>query len=359
MAAGLFTSGFSHSLESCLKHPNGTPFRYWSSKTGHQHSSPQPEIKPPGKLKAFIVRKYVHYLTQFDTTFERHYPKIYQVYRLFKDGIRDFFNDTTTYYSVATDIWSGKPLDSFSRRQLEIYRQMPSDMLRSAPVVLAIPLPFVPYILCPIAYMFPRHLLCRHFWTPQQRLDFALHDLRNHRLPQYLKILAYMEAHSASIRDTGRRKVFADILFKISNNIHPEVDAILDVRELFSNYPFGMEHLLRRHKIHLWHLCRGIGFSTRPSRLQQDLTLQHHIDLAIHHEGVNSLSLPELQQACFSRGLNAIDVDEQDLRHYLSMWTRIASSIDESSLSLLLHSPVLLSTTWPSNAKYLTIEPQP
>jgi len=53
----------------------------------HSPNSPQPEVKPPGSLRAYIVRKYVDYITRFDATFERSYPKIYKVYRLFKDGI--------------------------------------------------------------------------------------------------------------------------------------------------------------------------------------------------------------------------------------------------------------------------------
>ena len=65
------------------------------------------------------------------------------------------------------------------------------------------------------SYMYPRHLLCRHFWTPEQRLDFALHDLHRHRLPHYGKIIAYLRAHSSSIRDRGRRKVFAELLSQV------------------------------------------------------------------------------------------------------------------------------------------------
>lgn len=55
-------------------------------------SSPQPEIEPPGKIKAFIVKKYVNYLEKFDVTFGQKYPKVYKIYRLFKDGIAVFFN---------------------------------------------------------------------------------------------------------------------------------------------------------------------------------------------------------------------------------------------------------------------------
>lgn len=49
-----------------------------------------------------------------------------------------------------------------------------------------------------------------------------------------------------------------------------------------------------------YHLCRGLGVSTRQSRLHQDLALFHHIDLAICREGVDSLSIPELQQVFLS-----------------------------------------------------------
>ena len=45
-----------------------------------------------------------------------------------------------------------------------------------------------------------------------------------------------------------------------------------------------------------YHLCRGLGVSTRQSRLHQDLALFHHVDLAICREGVESLSLAEMQQ---------------------------------------------------------------
>ena len=44
-------------------------------------------------------------------------------------------------------------------------------------------------------------------------------------------------------------------VWQISNSIQPEVDAILDVQDLFAKYPFGFYHLQRRHKIHLVRVC--------------------------------------------------------------------------------------------------------
>jgi len=54
--------------------------------SSHSPKPPHPEVKPPSTLRAYVVRKYVEYITRFDATFERSYPKIYKVYRLFKDG---------------------------------------------------------------------------------------------------------------------------------------------------------------------------------------------------------------------------------------------------------------------------------
>jgi len=39
-------------------------------------------------------------------------------------GVHEFFIDTKMYYGVATDVWSGKPLTSFTRKELETYKQV-------------------------------------------------------------------------------------------------------------------------------------------------------------------------------------------------------------------------------------------
>lgn len=65
-------------------------------------SSPQPDIEPPGKLKAFIVKKYVNYLETFDATFGQKYPKVYKIYRLFKDGNTVYFNILTIILLISS-----------------------------------------------------------------------------------------------------------------------------------------------------------------------------------------------------------------------------------------------------------------
>ena len=67
--------------------------------------SARPEVKPPGTLRAFIVRKYVDYITRFDATFERSYPKIYKVYKLFKDGNLQHFSMFLDHLSIIKQWW--------------------------------------------------------------------------------------------------------------------------------------------------------------------------------------------------------------------------------------------------------------
>jgi LETM1-like protein len=68
--------------------------------------------------------------------------------------------------------------DGLTRHELELHFQMPRDMIRVAPVLVLSALPFANYVVFPMAYIFPRKLLCRHFWSLQQRADFAAIDLR-------------------------------------------------------------------------------------------------------------------------------------------------------------------------------------
>lgn len=39
-------------------------------------------------------------------------------------GIKDFIKDFRIYYNVSVDVWADKSLSSFTRRELEIYRQV-------------------------------------------------------------------------------------------------------------------------------------------------------------------------------------------------------------------------------------------
>ena len=95
---------------------------------------------------------------------------------------------------------------------------------------------------------------------------------------------------------------------------------------------------------------RNLGHSIQGSilwiprfRLQQHANLVHQIDLAIIREGgPNLLSLEELRRACHLRGLNVKDQDQAVMLKYLTEWLTVTSKLDYTSMSMLLHLPILL-----------------
>ena len=74
------------------------------------------------------------------------------------------------------------------------------------------------------------------------------------------------------------------------------------------------------------------------------------MDLAIIREGgVEKMTQDEIRWACFFRGLNPINMRNEDIAQWLNSWLRISRCIDKNSYSLLLHCPVLTAYNQPSN----------
>lgn len=72
------------------------------------------------------------------------------------------------------------------RRELELYHQLPKDMMKVAPVLIFSAFPFAFYILLPLIYALPKQLLTSHFWTPEQKSKFEteyMHDRLVHNKP--------------------------------------------------------------------------------------------------------------------------------------------------------------------------------
>ncbi|KAK2141191.1 hypothetical protein LSH36_1143g00033 [Paralvinella palmiformis] len=312
------------------KQKNQLPILYSRCFSIGNNSEKGEHLKPPGGLKTYIVKKYVSYIERCQVKAKEDYPKFYKIYRLFKDaiisrmkvtdrlhvigissGIVDFFNDTKLYSVIATRIWAGQDLTS---------------------------------------YVFPRQLLCHHFWTEAQKEKFGIHYLRE-RLRYYPHIVEMMERQSVYIQDVTQRRLLQEIMFKLEHGRHPTVEELLEVKPLFINEPFGLSSM---SKIHRWYLARSLSFSTLyQSRFKNDAILLHNIDLALIREGLNMLSMEQLKSSCFYRGFNAEGQTEAELKTFLKQWLQLSQELDEKSLSLLLHAPVLLSYNKPSNRKYL------
>lgn len=65
------------------------------------------------------------------------------------------------------------------------------------------------------SYMFPRQMLCRHFWTDEQKSTFGLYYLKP-RLQHYPKMQSFLYKESFNITDVRMREKFQKLLSKVS-----------------------------------------------------------------------------------------------------------------------------------------------
>ncbi|XP_059471892.1 LETM1 domain-containing protein 1 [Neocloeon triangulifer] len=312
------------------------------------------EAQPPNKdaierkMRRYTISRYVYYVRRFEHTLEKNFPSAMHVYRVFVVGIKDFYEDLKEFLSIARWI-SKRGTDGLSRRELELHFQMPKDMIRVAPVLLISALPFANYVIFPLAYIFPRHLLSRHFWSLQQRVDFAAIALRK-RLYNQRPVLRCLQTRLDDLDEGDLRNRWAHIVGLLGSGSHPNLQQIENVRDLFAEIqPFGLAGLWANHKNALVRL-HGMHMGwRRRKRLRDRAKILREMDFMMAQEGVTVMSNDELRNACFLRGLNPVNVKTEDLVLWLHKWTLVSGNVDDDHLSLILHLPILIGYNQPSN----------
>ena len=98
-------------------------------------------------------------------------------------------------------------------------------------------------------YCLPKQLLSTHFWSLQQRHDFALQDHKKcvqHFRPTFRCMQARV---TSSESDEDQQDRLSKILSKLASGVHPTVKEILDIKILFLREPFHLNCLYPRHKV--------------------------------------------------------------------------------------------------------------
>ncbi|XP_063910700.1 LETM1 domain-containing protein 1 isoform X2 [Zophobas morio] len=303
------------------------------------------------KIRFYIVHRYVEYLKNYDQILEKNFPSAMQVYRMFSMGIKDFAVDLKEYFKIVR-LFNSPEKDKFrklTRKEIELYHQMPKDMFKVAPLLLLSALPLVPYVVFPIAYFFPRVFLSRHFWTLQQKSEYSIFYLRT-RLLNNRSLFRCVQAELDGLKGHGLYKDWAVILGMIGSGVQPKAEQILKCKDLFMCQPYHLFYLKGKHvkyllKIHNLHL----GWFRR-ARLVERAVILKEMDRAIIREGgVHNMPIEALRNACLIRGLNPANMRNEDMVNWLNSWIKISNVVDKENLSLLLHCPILLAYNEPSN----------
>ncbi|XP_044752239.1 LETM1 domain-containing protein 1 [Coccinella septempunctata] len=337
----LRTLSFTNSSRSqFLLRRNGYPLaKYLHDKTHEK------------KIKFYVVDRYILYLKDYEKHIEKRFPNAVGLYRSFKEGTKNFIRDVKLYYSIVRAInKKQKILRDFTRKEIELYDQLPRDMLKLTPILIFSALPFTNYVIFPLIYFFPKQLLSQHFWTIQQRVDFSrsfLHERLLHNKP----IFRHLQEQLSRLKGHELYEPWRDVLGKLGSGVQPEVDQILQCQELFVNEPYNLSYLRGIHIKHLLHLHNmNTFFWFRRSRLSDKALILKEMDLAILREGgVHNLTIEALRMSCYIRGLNPTNMKNEDMINWLNKWIKVSKTIDYDSASLLLHCPILLGYNESSN----------
>lgn len=100
------------------------------------------------------------------------------------------------------------------------------------------------------SYMFPRQVLCTHFWTNEQRQKFSAQIL-GHRLRYNLPVFRYMQSKAEQLKSDEEplAEPLRTMLGKLGSGLHPTTDEILALNDLFTKAPFGLDSLPYAHLV--------------------------------------------------------------------------------------------------------------
>lgn len=300
-------------------------------------------------IKKYWFDRYINYIKNYEQVLAKKFPRTMHVYRVFSIGTKDLFKDVKQYMLIATKLASSDT-DSLTFQQLRLSYTVPKDLIKLCPVLLISAIPFTNYIIFPLAYYFPKRLLTTHYWTLQQRLDFMLLDHKK-RLKHNRPLFRCMQAELHCITNQTLKMKWNDVMACLGSGTHPHVEDIIACSELFAGYPYSLNSLKRKHikellgihDISSWTLFKKLKL------LERGLLIKR-MDQAIQREGGSKI-MPndEIRWALSFRGVSPANMSIESMRNWLDQWFIISNAVNEDSISLLLHSPILLAYNHPTN----------
>lgn len=96
--------------------------------------------------------------------------------------------------------------------------------------------------------MYPRKLLTHQFWTPQQRSEFFVLELQD-RLANNRRILRLLQAKSSQIKNDPNYPTWKHIIAQLGSGMHPTVDEIIKVKDIFAEMPYKTASLSYTHVV--------------------------------------------------------------------------------------------------------------
>ncbi|XP_009585144.1 PREDICTED: LETM1 domain-containing protein 1, partial [Fulmarus glacialis] len=178
-------------------------------------------------------------------------------------------------------------------------------------------------------YFFPRQLLIRYFWTPNQQVEFldAYDAIRRDLYPDVVESLALA---ARSLPEPQLRKRLWELCAEVQQGSQPHVAELYAVRSLFSGSPLGLNKLQVSHVRALSQvlfLTPHLPAFFLRHRLRSHVLEIRNLDRAMLRLGLGQLSEEELKAACYLRGLNSTHLGMSECRAWLEQWLGLSCKL--------------------------------
>lgn len=103
-------------------------------------------------IRGYFFTRFIDYVKNYDKVLEKKFPGAMKAYHVFINGVKSFYHDMVAFLKLhKLMIGEEDGLLILTRKELELYYQMPRDMRKVGPLLLISALPLVHYVLFPVA----------------------------------------------------------------------------------------------------------------------------------------------------------------------------------------------------------------
>ncbi|XP_064305038.1 mitochondrial proton/calcium exchanger protein isoform X2 [Phalacrocorax carbo] len=275
-------------------------------------------------------------------------------------GFRLLWIDTKI---AARMLWRVLHGNTLSRRERRQFLRICADLFRLVPFLVFLVVPFMEFLLPVALKLFP-NMLPSTFETKSKKEERLKKELRvKLELAKFLQDTIEEMALKNKAAKGNVTKDFSTFFQKIrETGERPSNEEILRFSKLFED-ELTLDNLTRPQLVALCKLLELQSIGTN-NFLRFQLTMRLRSikadDKLIAEEGVDSLTVKELQAACRARGMRALGVTEERLKEQLKQWLDLHLNQEiPTSLLILSRAMYLPDTLSPADQLKTTLQTLP
>ncbi|NXI62162.1 LETM1 protein, partial [Anseranas semipalmata] len=342
--------------------PQCLPVRWWhSSRSLQDDSIVEKSLKSlKDKNKKLEEGGPVYSPTEVEVVKKSIGQRIVDELKHYYHGFRLLWIDTKI---AARMLWRILHGNTLSRRERRQFLRICADLFRLVPFLVFLVVPFMEFLLPVALKLFP-NMLPSTFETKSKKEERLKKQLRvKLELAKFLQDTIEEMALKNKAAKGNVTKDFSTFFQKIrETGERPSNEEILRFSKLFED-ELTLDNLTRPQLVALCKLLELQSIGTN-NFLRFQLTMRLRSikadDKLIAEEGVDSLTVKELQAACRARGMRALGVTEERLKEQLKQWLDLHLNQEiPTSLLILSRAMYLPDTLSPADQLKTTLQTLP